>query len=392
MALPRLVSSSSSGACAQVRRRLESLDAICLAELQSGLEAMAAGDLTREVVPGTSRLDITVADPEMQGVVDAFNSMLERAQGAIRLFNEVREALRAALGDRSCLVPLTERLASLDEHCLSDLESGLAAAAAGDLRVCATPVTTPLSAPPGADLGLLGELFNGMLGKAQASVVGYEAMRRQTAQMVGDIAATAEALSASAEQMSGIADDTGRAVEEISTTVDAVATGSGEQARSAQEVSDQVTVATGVVRHLGERSEAIGQIVETIGGIAAQTNLLALNAAIEAARAGDQGRGFAVVADEVRTLAESSRQSVTSISAIIHEIQGETQRAVSAMAGVEAGVAGVATVSEQNASAAEEVSAATQQTAASAQRVADAAERVSSAALTLGGLVGRFSV
>ena len=40
-----------------------------------------------------------------------------------------------------------------------------------------------------------------------------------------------------------------------------------------------------IVDKLGKRSQEIGQIVETISGIAGQTNLLALNAAIEAARA-----------------------------------------------------------------------------------------------------------
>lgn len=86
-----------------------------------------------------------------------------------------------------------------------------------------------------------------------------------------------------------------------------------------------------VVASLGERSQQIGQIVETISAIANQTNLLALNAAIEAARAGDAGRGFSVVAEEVRKLAESSSESVTEIANLIHEIQDDTDNAVAAM-------------------------------------------------------------
>ena len=61
------------------------------------------------------------------------------------------------------------------------------------------------------------------------------------------------------------------------------------------------------IEDLAAKSEQIGGIVDTITGIAEQTNLLALNAAIEAARAGEQGRGFAVVAEEVRKLAEESQ-------------------------------------------------------------------------------------
>ena len=86
-----------------------------------------------------------------------------------------------------------------------------------------------------------------------------------------------------------------------------------------------------VVTKLGERSKEIGQIVDTISGIASQTNLLALNAAIEAARAGEQGRGFAVVAEEVRKLAEQSQEAAKQIANMISEIQQETDSAVLAM-------------------------------------------------------------
>ncbi|WP_407396923.1 methyl-accepting chemotaxis protein [Anaerovibrio sp.] len=85
------------------------------------------------------------------------------------------------------------------------------------------------------------------------------------------------------------------------------------------------------VNKLGQSSQEIGQIVETISGIAGQTNLLALNAAIEAARAGEQGRGFAVVAEEVRKLAEESQNAAQQITSLIKGIQDNTSDAVASM-------------------------------------------------------------
>lgn len=92
-----------------------------------------------------------------------------------------------------------------------------------------------------------------------------------------------------------------------------------------------VTNSSGVIVKLENHSKQIGQIIDTISGIAGQTNLLALNAAIEAARAGEQGRGFAVVAEEVRRLAEQSNAAAKQIAVIIAEIQSDTANAVGVM-------------------------------------------------------------
>lgn len=167
----------------------------------------------------------------------------------------------------------------------------------------------------------------------------------QVAQNVTDAAEAVEKQSAAVQTGSRSVERINSSVSSISAeaqTVAANATSAANQAASgaaaigeavAQIKSVEQTVSDSalIVDKLGERSQEIGMIVDTISGIAGQTNLLALNAAIEAARAGEHGRGFAVVAEEVRKLAEQSQEAAQKIADLIGAIQQDTNHAVDSM-------------------------------------------------------------
>ncbi|SFJ08998.1 methyl-accepting chemotaxis sensory transducer with Pas/Pac sensor [Pseudomonas syringae] len=120
-----------------------------------------------------------------------------------------------------------------------------------------------------------------------------------------------------------------------------------DTAREMRQISENIGASAKLVSQLGDRSEQITAIVNTIRGIADQTNLLALNAAIEAARAGDQGRGFAVVADEVRQLAGRTSGSTTEIADMIGKILAETREAVASMDATQEGAIRGVTLADQ---------------------------------------------
>lgn len=95
-----------------------------------------------------------------------------------------------------------------------------------------------------------------------------------------------------------------------------------------QDIHEQMEyIAESIVR-LSEQSQAIGEIIASVNGLAEQSNLLAVNAAIEAAKAGEQGKGFAVVAQEVKSLAEQSKQATAEVRTILGDIQKATSAAV----------------------------------------------------------------
>ncbi len=104
-----------------------------------------------------------------------------------------------------------------------------------------------------------------------------------------------------------------------------------QSVKSLNEKSIQTNrVSEDIVTHINSfytDMKQIQNIVKFIDNISEETNLLSLNAAIEAARAGEAGRGFAVVADQVKKLANQTKESLTSISNSIQNIQSRADLA-----------------------------------------------------------------
>jgi methyl-accepting chemotaxis protein len=383
-------------------QRLRSLNDHCLEGLMAGLAGVRNGDLTVDVQPVTTPVEVRSRD-ELGQLSETFNAMLDKAQSSIESYHDMRASLSVLIGEvagnATTVASASQQMASTSDE---------AGRAVGEIA------------------NAVGDVASG----AERQVRMVEAARESAREAAGAASMSAERAqdtATSAEQAREVALAGVRAAEQASGAIRGVADSSAQVAEAIEDLSS--------------RSERIGGIVDTITGIAEQTNLLALNAAIEAARAGEQGRGFAVVAEEVRKLAEESQDAAGQIAGLIGEIQTETQKVVAVVADgakrtedgvatveqtraafeqigaavdamsdrvteiagaaqqisaetaqMETSIAEVAAVAEQSSASAEQVSASTEETSASTQEIAASAQALARTAEQLQELVGRFTL
>ncbi len=251
--------------------------------------------------------------------------------------------LLVMIGSLIITLPIAMRMHSVIVNPVRDIAEAASRIADGDLSVRVNPVQRA------DEIGVLINTFGRMV----------ESLREMTRQ-IGEVAqvlvnTTSEILTTTTQVASGAA-DTATAVTETTATVEEVKQTAKLASQKAKYVSDSSQMASNVsqtgrkavdeavqgmhhiqeqmesigdsIVRLSEQSQAIGEIIATVNGLAEQSNLLAVNAAIEATRAGEQGKGFGVVAQEIKSLAEQSKQATAQVRILLGDIQKATSAAV----------------------------------------------------------------
>ena len=265
--------------------------------MANSAELLSNGDLTAEITPKS--------DEDVLGV--AFEKMLVN----------LRQAIGDVASNAASLNQSSAQLAQASEQAgqaTSQIATTIQQVARG------TTQQTEAATHSAASVEQLRRAIENVSKGAQAQA---EAVSKMAA-LTGSLSSSIQQVAGNANAVSVESNNAATAAREGSTTV-------SDTIEGMETIREKVGFSAKKVQEMGNRSDQIGAIVETIDDIASQTNLLALNAAIEAARAGEHGKGFAVVADEVRKLAERSSGATKEIGSLIRGIQETVAEAVTAM-------------------------------------------------------------
>ncbi len=288
--------------------------------LAAELEALARGDLTRHFIPTTIEIKVNSKD-EVGMLARSFNLMICSLQGAGQAFEEMTKNLQTLVGE----------VASNATNV--SVASAQLATAANQAGQATTQIAVTVQ-----------EVAKGTAQQAESATRTAAAVE-QMSHAINNVAQGAQQQTRAVTTTSKLTVEITAAIQQVAGNAEMVSKHSNQAANAAQlgvqsvhrtvegmtSIRTKVGLSAEKVKEMGQRSNQIGMIVETIEDIASQTNLLALNAAIEAARAGEHGKGFAVVADEVRKLAERAGAATKEIGSLINAIQATVLDAVNAM-------------------------------------------------------------
>ncbi len=298
-----------------------------ISEVNSVVEAIAAGDFSRRVSANLSG-DLAIMKHAVNASAESIEKTSQALQDTMQALYQGDFSKRISAQVKGDLRAAVDNAMQATQTMLDDVGRVMNAVAQGDMR-------SRVSAEGRGDLARLKELINGSLNTLSQTLRNINQNTRQVAAAANETSQAISQISDGAQnQMHAIA-QLANAVRETATSVTDVSRNTetaSDSSRSSMSLvragRDKMATMVEVVNGIAANSEKINKITEVIEGIANKTNLLSLNAAIEAARAGEHGKGFSVVAEEVGKLAANSAQSTQEITQLVQQAVEEARRAV----------------------------------------------------------------
>jgi methyl-accepting chemotaxis protein len=310
-------------------------------DLAGHARRLAEGDLTqRSTVESTDEIgDLAEAFNAMAGNLEKTVTKLARSQAQLKSVVE-------NVGSRSRNVAerVSEQRAMIDNnyHSIDQLNNGVRKI---------TDNVEALSASSEETSSSMLEMVASIEEVSRHTDTLYNSVE-ETASATGEMVSSINEVDKNVDYLANFVTDTSSSMVEMSASIAQVESNAARSYDLAQAVADaaesgmkavretidgmeqirrSVTESNAVITRLGDRSIAIGKILNVIEDIAEQTNLLALNAAILAASAGEHGKGFSVVAAEIRDLSERTASSTREIANLIRSVQEEVGNALRSM-------------------------------------------------------------
>ncbi|MBE9503635.1 MAG: HAMP domain-containing protein [Proteobacteria bacterium] len=298
---------------------------------------IAAGDLTQKAE--------VLSSDEMGEMAQSFNDMIERLGGMVKNIQEASTKI-STISDQTA-VAATELNSGAEsiESASSSIEE--MNSAIGEIARGTSDLTKQASDASSSIIEIVASIEDiADISEGLSSTVD------QSSSSITEMASSISEITGHASQLSLYATETASSVSQIDATIREVensikisaelseanasdAEAGGETVKmtiqSMEKIQETVQNTAMAIKILGEKSLAIGDIINLIVEIAEEINLLSLNASIIAAQSGEHGKGFAIVASHIKQLSKKTKGYTTEIGGLIKPVQIEVAKAVESM-------------------------------------------------------------